>query len=183
MSESPAPGVDGGNSLSQKMAEATGCNIISLDIRLNGMVARADLTRSLMVRMKRSISGTCYFLGEQFRFMPREVISLRSGLNSQSVCMYVILKLRCRYNLCTCVIPSAMCSTFWFLVILPVENMICCDMVFRWSIPLMCMRSQQMVTSLYLSMMVLGTMFILTGSTCWILRRTVLTFRCDMPGQ
>ena len=44
------------------MVEATICNIISLDICLNGMVARADLMCSLTVRMKRSISGTCYFL-------------------------------------------------------------------------------------------------------------------------
>ena len=42
--------------------EATRCTIISLHIRLNGMVARADLTRYLTVRMKRSISGTCSFL-------------------------------------------------------------------------------------------------------------------------
>ena len=61
MSDSPVPGVDGGNELSQKMAEATRCTIIRLDIRLNGIVAWADLTRSLTVRMKRSISGTYSF--------------------------------------------------------------------------------------------------------------------------
>ena len=94
MSDSPEPGVDGGNSLSQKMAEATRCTIMRLDIRLNGMVDRADLTRSLTVRMKRSISGTCPFLDAQFRFMPRAVIYLRSVSNSQSVCTCVILKPR-----------------------------------------------------------------------------------------
>ena len=73
MSDSPAPGVDGVNALSQKMAEATRFTIISLDIHL------ADLKLSLRVRMKRSISGTCLFLDAQFRFMPREVMSLRSG--------------------------------------------------------------------------------------------------------
>ena len=180
MFDSPAPGVDGGNSLIQKMTDATRCTIIRLDIRLNGMMTRADLTRSLTVRMKRSISGTCYFLDAQFRFMPREVISLRSGSNSKSVCMCVILKPVCRYNLCICVIPSAMCSTFWFLIILPVANMMCRDMVLRKLIPLMCMRSQQMVTFLYLSWMVLVTLVILTCSTCCILRRTVLPFRCGM---
>ena len=63
MSDSPAPGVDGGDSLSQKMAEAKICTIMSLDIRLNGMVAHADLIRSLTVQMKFSISGKCYFFG------------------------------------------------------------------------------------------------------------------------
>ena len=81
MSDSPVTGVDGGNSLIQKMAEATRCTIISLDISLNGMVARSGLMRSLTVRMKRSISGTFSFLDAQFRFMPREVISLNSGTN------------------------------------------------------------------------------------------------------
>ena len=114
MSESPAPGVDGGNELSQKMEEATRCTITSLDICLNGMVARADMTRSLTVWMKPSISGTYSFLDAQFRFIPRAVIYLRSGSDSQPVCICVILKLRCRYNLCTCVIPSSMFSTFVF---------------------------------------------------------------------
>ena len=63
MSESPTPGVDGENALIKKMAEATGCTIIRLDICLNGLVAQADLTHSLTVRMKRSISGTYSFLG------------------------------------------------------------------------------------------------------------------------
>ena len=81
VSDSPVPSVYGGNALIPKMAEATRCTIISLDIRLNGMVAQADLTCSLTARMKRSISGTCSFLDAQFRFMPRAVISLRSGSN------------------------------------------------------------------------------------------------------
>ena len=75
VSDSPAPGVDGGKALIPKMAEATGFTIISLDIRLNRMVAQADLARSLTVCVKRSISGTCSFLDAQFRFMPREVNS------------------------------------------------------------------------------------------------------------
>ena len=151
-----------------------------MDILLNGMVDRADLTGSLMVRMKRSISRTCSCLDAHFRFMPRAFVSLCSGSNSQSVCMCVILKPRCRYNLCTCVIPSTMCSTSRFLIIVPVANMMCHDIVLRKPISLMWMRSQHMVTSLYLSRMVLGTLVILTGSTCSILRRTVLTFRCGM---
>ena len=122
------------------------------------------------------------FLDAQFRFMPRAVMSLSSGLNSQSLCMCVILKPRCRYNLCTCVITSAMCSTFRFLIILPVANMMCRYMVMRKTIPLMCMRSQQMVTSLYLSSVVLGTFVILTGSTCCTFCRTVLPFRSGMLG-
>ena len=84
-----------------KMAEATRCTIMSLDICLNVMVARDDLMRSLTVWMKRSISGTCSLLDEKFRFMPRSVIYLHSHLNLQSVCICVILKPRCRYNLCT----------------------------------------------------------------------------------
>ena len=83
MSDSPAPGVYGGNALSQKMAGTTRCTIISLDIRLNGMVAWADLMRYLTVWMECSISGTCFFLDAQFRFMPRAAISLRSDLKSQ----------------------------------------------------------------------------------------------------
>ena len=171
-----------GKSIDPKMAKAKRCTIIILNVRLNGMVAQADLTRSLIFRMKRSISGTCSFLDAQFSFMPREVMSLRSGLNLKSLCMCVIMKPRCRYNLCTCVIPSAMCSTFRFLIILLVANMMCREMMLRKLILLMCMRSQKMVTHLYLSRMVLGALVILTGSTCCTLRRTVLSFRCGMLG-
>ena len=83
MSYSPASCVDGGNILSQNTAEATRFNTIGLDIRLNKMVARADLTCFLTVGMKRSISGTCSFLDAQFRFMPRAVDSLCIDSNSQ----------------------------------------------------------------------------------------------------
>ena len=107
VSDSPAPGVDGGNSLNQKMAEATRFTITSLGVCLNGMVDREDLTRSLTVQMKPSILGKYFILDAQSRFIPRAVISLRSGFNSQSVYVCVIMKPRCRYNLCTCVIPSA----------------------------------------------------------------------------
>ena len=62
-SESPASGVDGGNVLSQKMAEATRCTIISLGVRLKCMVDQADITRSLTVRMKRSISRDMFLFG------------------------------------------------------------------------------------------------------------------------
>ena len=57
VSDITTPGFDGGNALNEKMAEATRCIIISLDIRLNGMVAWSDLTRSLTVRT----TLTCYF--------------------------------------------------------------------------------------------------------------------------
>ena len=154
--------------------------MIRLDIRLNGMVDRADLTRPLTVRTKRSISGTCSFFDAQFRFIPRSVICLSSGMNSQSVCIYVILKPICRYNLCTCMITSAMLSIFRFLIILSVANMICRDLVSRKPIPSMWMRSQKMVTLLYLSRMVLVTLVILIRSICWILHCTVLPFRCSM---
>ena len=79
MSDTPALGVDGGNSLSQKMVEATRCTVISFNIRLNGMMSWADLTRPLTVQMKCSISGTCYFLNAWFSFIPRAFIYLRSG--------------------------------------------------------------------------------------------------------
>ena len=59
---SPAPGVDGGDSLSQKIAEATRFTIISLYTHLNVMVPWADLMQSLTVCMKRSIPGKFYFL-------------------------------------------------------------------------------------------------------------------------
>ena len=180
MSDGPAPGIDGGNALSQKVVEATRCNIMSLDIRLNGMVAWTELTCSLTVWMKSSISGTCSFLDTQFWFIPRAFVSLCSGLNSQSVCICVILKPRCRYSLCTCVIPSPMFSNFQFLIILPVVNMTFPDMVLSKPIPLMFMRSHQTVTSLYLSRMVLGTLVIFMGSIYCILHLTVLPIRCGM---
>ena len=114
MSDSPASCVDEGNSLRQNMEEATRCTIISLYTRLNGMVARSDLTLSLMVWTKRSIKGICYFLYAKFRFIPREVLYLRIGLNLLSVSICVILNPRFGYNLCIYVIPSAILLFFGF---------------------------------------------------------------------
>ena len=87
-----------------------------------------------------------FLLDAQFGFISRAVIYLRSVSNSQLACICVILKPRCRYNLCTCVIPSTMYSIFRFLIIIPVTKMMCRDMVLRKPILLICMRSQQMVT-------------------------------------
>ena len=94
----------------------------------------------------------------------------------------MILKPRCRYNLCTFMILSATFSIFRFLIILPVANMMCRDMVLKKPITLLFMRSQKTVSSFYLSRMVLETLFILRVSTCYILRCTVLPFRCGMLG-
>ena len=69
MSDSPETGVEGVNTLSQKVAEAKICTIIRLYIHFSRIVTQADLMRSLAVRVKRSISGTCYFLDVQFRFI------------------------------------------------------------------------------------------------------------------
>ena len=169
-----------GNALIKKISEATRCTIMILDICLNGMVDRVDMSCYLIVRMKCSISGTCCFLDAQFRFMPGAVINLRSSSNSQSVCIYVKLKPLCMYNLCTCMVPSTMFSIFRFLIILPLANMIIRDMVLMKTITLMCMRSHQKVTQNYLSRRVWWTHVILTGSMCRILRCTVIPFRCDM---
>ena len=122
------------------MAKATRYTIISLDINLNGVVDRADMTLSLTVRTKRSISRTRYFLDAQFRFMPIEVIYLRNGPNLQSACICVNLKPCCRYSLYTCMISPEMFSMFWLLIILTVANMICRDMMLRTPIPLICKR-------------------------------------------
>ena len=122
----------------------------NIDNFLNGIADRTDLARSLTVRIKCSISWTCSFLDAQFRFIPRAVISLYSGSNSLSAHILVILKPRCRYNLCTSVIPSAMLLIFWFCIILPVANMMCHNMVLMKPIPLMCMGPQKIVTYLYL---------------------------------
>ena len=182
MSEITATVVDGVNAFIQNMVYATRYTIIILDNHLNGMADRADLTRSLTVRMKRSILGTCSFLDTQLRFIPRSVTYVRSGYNSLSECMWLILKSRCRYNLCTSVIPSIMFLIFQFFTIIPVVNMMCHDMVLRKPIPVKCMSSYQMVIFFYLSRMVLGILGILTGSTCWILHRIVLPFWCGMMG-
>ena len=150
----------------QKTAEATRFIIIRLYIRLNGMVDRAYLMRYLTVDIKRSISGKCSFLDAQFRFIPRVVIYLRSVSNLLLVCIYVILKPHFRYRLFTCMILSTMVSMFRFLIVIPVANMTCRDMVLRKPITLMRMSSKTFLNSLYLSRIILGTLVILTGSTC-----------------
>ena len=172
----PDPGVYRGNKLIQNTAEAKICTIISLDTCLNGMASRTDPTRYLTVQMKRSIPEICSFLDAQFSFIPIAFISLHSGLNSLSECIPVILKPRWRYYLCTYVIPSALLLVFRFLIILHVANMMCRDMLLMKQIPLAFMSSHQMVTSLYFSRMVLVTLVILTGSTCWILRLLIPYF-------
>ena len=43
----------------KKIAGTTGFNIVSLNISFKGMNARSDRTRSLTVRLNRSISGSC----------------------------------------------------------------------------------------------------------------------------
>ena len=63
--DSPLPGFDGGKSFSQKIAVATICIIINLEISLKGMDEWADRTCSLMVRLNHSIPGTCSFLEMQ----------------------------------------------------------------------------------------------------------------------
>ena len=140
----------GKKSLIQKISEATRCNIINLYNRLNGIVDWEDLTRSITIRIERSISGTYSFLDAQFRFISRAVLSLSSGSNLMSACICLILNLRCKYNLCTWVIPSEMFLIFRGLILLPVENMMCREMVLRKLITLIYMRSQKIVISLYI---------------------------------
>ena len=53
VSGSPETCIDGENGLGGNIKEAKRCTIIILYTRLNGMVARLDLTCFLMVRMKR----------------------------------------------------------------------------------------------------------------------------------
>ena len=74
-----------GMNLAKNIVVVTKLTIISLEVCLKGMDAREDWMRSLMVRLNRSISGTCYFLDTQFRDMPRSTISAHSGSNSLSV--------------------------------------------------------------------------------------------------
>ena len=69
------------------------------------MASKDNMTRSLMVQKKHSILGTYYFLGAQFRFMPRAFVYMRVGSNLLLECMHVILKPCYRYNLFTYVIP------------------------------------------------------------------------------
>ena len=138
------------------------------------MADREDQTYSLTVWFNRSISGTCSFLDAQFRDIPISSIYAHRGSNSLSACLRVIFKTSCMYSLFTCLITSSMFFNFLFLIILPVENIMCQDMVFMNPIPLMCMRSQHMVTFLYLSRMLLCKFGTMLGSTCWIFWQTDL---------
>ena len=85
---------------------------------------------SLTFRLNCSISGTCYFLGAQFRDMPMSAISAHSSSNSLSACIRVILEPHYRYSLLTCLIPSSIFFIFLFLIIIPVANIIYQDIVF-----------------------------------------------------
>ena len=131
------------------------------------MAAWTDLTHFLTFQINFSFSGTCYFLDEQFRFIPRVVISIHSGLKLMSACIRVIPNPQCGYNLCTCMIPNAKFFIFRFLIIISAANMMFRYIVLMKPIPLMCMRSQKMVISLYLSSMFLVILVILTGSKCF----------------
>ena len=146
------------------------------------MTAQADQTRSLAVWFNRSISGTCSFLDAQFRGMPISAIYAHRGSNSLSACLRVVLKTSFSYSLLTCLIPYSMFFTFLFLIILPVANIMCQDMVFRNPIPLMCMRSQHRVNFLYLSRMLLCKFGTMIGSTCWIFWQTDLPCKCVTLG-
>ena len=55
-------------------------------------------------------------------------------------------------------------------------------MVFSKTMLLMCMRSQNRVTFLYLSRMLIGKLVTITGSIWWILCQTVLPCKCDTLG-
>ena len=89
-----------------------------------------DRTRSLAVQLNCSISCTCSFLDAQFKEIPRSDISAHSGSNSLPAYMCVMFEPRSRHILLTFLIQSSMLFTFRFLIILPVENTICQDMVF-----------------------------------------------------
>ena len=132
---------------------------------LKGMDSWVDRMHSLTVRLNRSISGTCSFLDTQFRDIPRSAISACRGSKSLSACMSGFLKLRCRYSLWICLIPSSMLF-FLFLIILPVANIMCQDMVLRKPMPLMCMKPHHRVNFLYLSRIPLGKFGTMIGYTC-----------------
>ena len=133
-----------------------------------------DCTRSFTFRLNRSISGTCSFLDAQFSYIPLSSILTCRGSNSLSACMHVILNLRYRYSLWTCLIPYSMFFICRFLILLTVENMLCWDIVFRKTMSFVCMRSQHRVNFFYLSSMSLCTLGTITGSICWILWWAVL---------
>ena len=110
--------------------------------------------------------------------MPRSAISACRGSNLLSACMRVFLKSCFRYSLWTCLIPYLVFFIFRFLIILPVTNIMCQDMVFGKPMVLMCMRSQHSLSFLYLPRMPLGVLGNMTGSTCWILCQTFFPFKC-----
>ena len=87
-------------------------------------------------------------------------------------------KPRWRYILLTCLIPSSMFLTFHFLIIIPVANIMYLGMVFGKPKPLMCMGSHHRVDLLYLLRVPLGKFGTMIGSTCWILWRAVLPYKC-----
>ena len=130
------------------------------------MDARAYRTHYFTVSLNRSISGNCSFLDAQFRDILRSAIYAHRGSNLLSACMRVILKPCCRYSLWTCLIPYLVFFIFRFLIILPVTNIMCQDMVFGKPMVLMCMRSQHSLSFLYLPRMPLGVLGNMTGSTC-----------------
>ena len=80
-------------------------------------------------------------------------------------------------------IPYSLFFTFLLLIMLSVENIMCQDIVLRKPIPLMCIRSQHRVTSLYLSRIPLGKFGTMIVSTCWILWWTVFPLKCGTLGQ
>ena len=103
--------------------------------------------------------------------MPRSEIYARSGSNSLSACMRVILKPRYSYSLLTCLIPSSMFFNFRFLIIINMENIMCWDMVFRNTMSLTWMSSHHRVTFLYPSRIPLWTFGTMIGSIWWTLWR------------
>ena len=127
-----------------------------------------------MVLLNHSISGTCYFLDAQLRDIPRSSISAHSGSNSLSSCMWGVFKPCCRYSFLTCLIPSSVFFTFQVLIMLPVANIMFRYIVFMNPMLLMCMRSQNSVTFLYLSRTPLGAFGTIIGSTCWTLLQTYM---------
>ena len=156
--DSPALGVDGRNALMHyhkiRYSFDYHGGLGGYDALLNGPDENAQ------------IQGHTKNLDSNFRFIPRTVIYRRSGFNPLSERMRVILNSQCRYNLCTCVIPPSLFFNFRLLIIIPAANMMYRGMVLSKPIPLICMRSHKIVTSLYLSRMILGTLGILTDSTC-----------------
>ena len=141
------------------------------------MADRANWTCSLMVWLNCLILVICSFLDAQFRKMPRSSIYACSGSNQLSACIQVILKPHCRYIILTCLNLYSMFFILLFLSILTVENTICQDMVYRNTMPLMCMRSQHRVTFLYLSMIPLDSFGTIMGSTWWTFWKTYVYWK------